>query len=60
MLNESYFTSRIWDKVIISQLDVKNLQLFITQKLSKAGLDSVYFCLKTITINLCINKLRGI
>lgn len=46
VLNESYFTSRIWDKVIISQLDVKNLQLFITQKLSKAGLDSVLLLLR--------------
>lgn len=41
VLNESYFTSRIWDKVIINQLDIKNIKLFVTQKLSKAGQDGV-------------------
>ncbi len=41
VLNESYFTSRIWDKVVINQLDIKNVRLFITQKLSKANLESI-------------------
>ncbi|RAX54405.1 hypothetical protein CCY99_03365 [Helicobacter sp. 16-1353] len=41
VLNESYFTSRIWDKIIIDQLDVKNVRLFVTQKLTKARLESV-------------------
>ncbi|MDE6886228.1 MAG: ATP-binding protein [Helicobacteraceae bacterium] len=41
VLNESYFTSRIWDKIIINQLDLKNVRLFIIQKLDKAGLASI-------------------
>lgn len=41
VLNESYFTSRIWNKVVINQLDIKNVRLFILQKLHKAGLDRI-------------------
>lgn len=45
VLNESYFTSRIWDKIIIEQLDIKNTRLFMTQKLTKAKLDSILYLL---------------
>lgn len=41
VLNESYFASRIWDKIIIKQLDIKNVKLFVIQKLTKAKLDNV-------------------
>lgn len=41
VLNESYFTSRIWDRVIIRELDIPNIRLFIAQKLSKVGRDSI-------------------
>ena len=41
VLNESYFASRIWDRININQLDVKNARLFILQKLLNAKLDVV-------------------
>lgn len=41
VLNESYFTSRIWDRVIIQELDLQNVRLFINQKLQKAGLSVI-------------------
>lgn len=48
VLNESYFASRIWDRINISQLDPKNAQLFIMKKLDSANLNNV---LKLLTIN---------
>ena len=41
VLNESYFTSRIWDKVVIRELDIQNIRLFVTQKLNKANMGAV-------------------
>lgn len=46
VLNESYFTSRIWDRIVLNQLDIKNIKLFITQKLNKADLNAVNRVLK--------------
>lgn len=59
VLNESYFTSRIWDKVIINQLDVKNIQLFINQKLSKAGLDSISLLLHDSHYKFMYKQTKG-
>lgn len=59
VLNESYFTSRTWDKVVIKELDTKGINLFITQKLNKANMSTILRLFKDWHFRFIYRQTRG-